>query len=101
MFALLTSLSVRVTLLSSAACSLQTRYPVLTWTSSADPVDTKPAWQFLVTFSPAASEGMVQLLAVAILGAMVLPLGPVAVAVTVSVQLAPLHVDVGSVIAAP
>ena len=100
MLALLTTLSERVTLLRIAACSLQTRYPVLTWTSSADPVDTRPAWQFLVTFNPEVSGGMLQV-AVAILGAMVLPPGPVAVAVTVSVQPAPTHTDVGCVIDAP
>src|SRR5262249_42315059 len=60
MLALLTTLSERVTLLRIAACSLQTRYPVLTWTSSADPVDVRPAWQFLVTFNPEFSCTMLQ-----------------------------------------
>lgn len=93
MFALATSLSVRVTLLSSAGCSLQTRYPVLTLTSSADPVATKPAAQFLVTFNPAAT-GVKEQEAIAFLDGIMLPPGPVAVAVTVSVQPAPTHVDV-------
>src|SRR5262249_13733603 len=100
MLALLTTLSERVTLLRIAACSLQTRYLVLPWLSSADPVDVRPAWQFLVTFNPEFSGVMLQV-AVAILGAMVLPPGPVALAVTVSVQPAPMHTDVGCVIDAP
>jgi hypothetical protein len=100
MFALLTLLSERVTLLSSAGCSLQIKYPVLTWTCSADPVAAKPAVQFLVTCNPAASCWM-EHVAVACLSAIVLPAGPVAWAVTVSVQPSPTQVDVELVIVAP
>jgi len=100
MLALATVSSVRVTLVRMAGCSLQTRYPVLTWTCSAVPVSAKPAVQFLVTFNPAANFWMLHV-AVPDVAVIVLGPGPVAVAVTVSMQEAPRHCDVVSVSVAP
>jgi hypothetical protein len=84
----LVAVSVTVTLLNSAGCSLQTVYAVSTATSTTDVPCTKPAWQFLVIFNPALSAVNEQV-AVCVAGVIVLPPGPVAAAVTLSVQLLP------------